>query len=134
MPKKQSSPPTAKNSSGSEGPVKRKRAAQIDWSRVMREAAKVGVKKFRPGQREILECVLQAHDVLGILPTGAGKSLTYQLPSLLLDGVVVVVSPLIALMEDQHKKAEESDIAAAKLDSTLTKTEDTETKEEIRAG
>lgn len=107
----------------------------IDWARLQREAAsRFGVKKFRPGQREIIECVMQGHDVLGILPTGAGKSLTYQLPALLLEGTVVVVSPLIALMHDQHKKAEESDIAATKLDSTLSTTEDREAKEEITAG
>src|SRR4051794_31064428 len=134
MPKKQSSPTKTRKDSRPPGLARRKRPAEIDWSRVMRKAAKLGVKKFRPGQREILECVLQAHDVLGIMPTGSGKSLTYQLPALLLDGVVVVVSPLIALMEDQHKKAEESEIAAAKLNSTLTKREETETKEEIQSG
>ena len=59
---------------------------------------------FRKGQREIIEDVLQGKDVLGILPTGSGKSICYQLPALLLPGTVIVVSPLIALMMDQVKQ------------------------------
>jgi len=93
-----------------------------------------GVKRFWPGQREIMECVLQRHDVLGVLPTGGGKSLTYQLTALLLPKAVVVVSPLIALMEDQQEKAEEAEIEAAKLDSTLTRTETREAMQGIRRG
>ena len=57
--------------------------------------------EFRPGQREIIESLLSGHDTLGILPTGTGKSLCYQLAGYLTSGLVVVVSPLIALMEDQ---------------------------------
>jgi ATP-dependent DNA helicase RecQ len=110
------------------------RPSQVSWSRVRREAARIGFEKFRPGQREIIEAVLEGRDVLGIMPTGAGKSATYQIPSLVLDGAAVVVSPLIALMQDQQRKAEESDISAAKLDSTITRTEERERKEEIRAG
>ncbi|HYF50597.1 MAG TPA: ATP-dependent DNA helicase RecQ [Planctomycetota bacterium] len=60
-----------------------------------------GFDSFRPGQRELVEAVLKGRDALGVLPTGAGKSLTYQLPALLLEGLTVVVSPLIALMKDQ---------------------------------
>ena len=56
---------------------------------------------FRPGQREVVEAVLAGRDVLALWPTGAGKSLTYQLPALLLPGLTLVISPLIALMEDQ---------------------------------
>jgi ATP-dependent DNA helicase RecQ len=60
-----------------------------------------GFPGFRPGQRELIEAALAGRDALGILPTGGGKSLTYQLPATLLDGLTVIVSPLIALMNDQ---------------------------------
>src|SRR3954464_13049316 len=113
---------------------RKSRPSPISWSSVRREAVRIGFEKFRPGQREIIEAVLEGRDVLGIMPTGAGKSATYQIPSLVLDGAAVVVSPLIALMQDQQRKAEESDISAAKLDSTITRTEERERKEEIRAG
>ncbi len=60
-----------------------------------------GFPDFRPGQLELIQAVLSGHDALGVLPTGGGKSLTYQLPALMMPGVTVVVSPLIALMKDQ---------------------------------
>ncbi|NBR74128.1 MAG: DEAD/DEAH box helicase, partial [Flavobacteriia bacterium] len=60
-----------------------------------------GHKNFRPHQEEIIDKVLAGKDVLAILPTGAGKSLCYQLPALSLEGITLVISPLIALMHDQ---------------------------------
>jgi ATP-dependent DNA helicase RecQ len=81
-----------------------------------------------------MEAVLSGRDVLGVMPTGAGKSLTYQLPALFLPAATVVVSPLISLMKDQQEKAEEADISAAKLDSTLTRSEERETVENIEQG
>jgi len=60
-----------------------------------------GFERFRPGQREAIEGTLSGRDVLAIMPTGSGKSLCYQLPALLGEGVTLVVSPLIALMQDQ---------------------------------
>ena len=58
-------------------------------------------RSFRPGQRELIETVLAGKDALGVLPTGGGKSLAYQLPAVLLPGLTIVVSPLIALIKDQ---------------------------------
>jgi ATP-dependent DNA helicase RecQ len=79
-----------------------------------------GYDSFRPGQREIISRLLQGKNVLGLLATGGGKSLTYQLPALLLPGVVVVVSPLISLMVDQVQQLRASrKIPAAYLNSTL---------------
>ncbi|MEI7705836.1 MAG: DEAD/DEAH box helicase, partial [Deltaproteobacteria bacterium] len=66
---------------------------------VLREV--FGFPSFRPGQRELVDAVLAGRDALGVLPTGSGKSLTYQLPARVLGGVTLVVSPLIALMKDQ---------------------------------
>jgi len=117
--------------------AKSKKPAQksMPWPAIMREArARFGVRGFRPGQREIIEAVFQGRDVLGILPTGAGKSLTYQLPALFLPRPVVVVSPLIALMQDQQEKAEEAAIAVEKIDSTLSTAEAEEAAETIDEG
>jgi ATP-dependent DNA helicase RecQ len=106
----------------------------VDWAKLRAEAERFGVKRFRPGQREILEAVLAGKDVLGVMPTGSGKSLTFQLPALMLPKAAVVVSPLIALMQDQAEKAEEAEINAAKLNSTLTSTEEREAREAIAEG
>src|SRR5579862_780892 len=65
-----------------------------------------GFADFRPGQRAIVEAVLRGADVLAIMPTGSGKSLCYQLPALLRDDLTVVVSPLVALMQDQMSALE----------------------------
>jgi len=88
-----------------------------DVERVAREH--FGVHTFRPGQCELIEAVLSGRDAFGILPTGGGKSLTFQLPSLFLDRAVVVVSPLLALIRDQSDKLEGFDVPAARIDSTL---------------
>ncbi len=93
----------------------------ISWKSILKEArTRFGIKGFRAGQREVLEGVFAGKSVLAIMPTGAGKSLTYQLPALFLPKPVVVVSPLIALMQDQQEKAEQAHIAVDKIDSTLT--------------
>jgi ATP-dependent DNA helicase RecQ len=93
-----------------------------------------GIEHFRPGQRETLEAIFQGRNVLALMPTGAGKSLCYQLPAVFLPGLVIVVSPLIALMRDQQEKAEEARIAAERVDSTLTPAESEETLDAIRSG
>jgi ATP-dependent DNA helicase RecQ len=78
-----------------------------------------GYDEFRPLQREIMETTLAGRDVVAILPTGAGKSLCYQLPALVRDGLTVVVSPLIALMKDQVDQLDAAGVAATFLNSTL---------------
>ncbi len=82
-----------------------------------------GLRHFRPGQEETIRAVLDGRDTLCVLPTGGGKSLTYQLPSLLLPGLTVVVSPLIALIRDQFEKLRAQGIETVRLDSSLTGTE-----------
>lgn len=82
-----------------------------------------GFDGFRPGQREIVETVAEGRDVLAIMPTGGGKSLCYQLPALMRDGVTVVISPLIALMRDQVRALREAGVAAGALTSGNTQDE-----------
>ena len=78
-----------------------------------------GYDKFRPGQKEIIQKVIDQENVLGIMPTGSGKSICYQLPSLLVDGLTVVVSPLISLMKDQVDAANQLGIPATFINSSL---------------
>jgi hypothetical protein len=80
----------------------------------------LGIKQFRPGQAEAFGHLLEGKDVLAVMPTGSGKSLLYQLPSLILPGVTVVVSPLIALIKDQIDKMVAKGVTAVRIDSTLT--------------
>jgi ATP-dependent DNA helicase RecQ len=97
------------------------RRVEVSWPEVAREAReRFGVKHFRPGQREVIEAVLGGRDVLAIMPTGAGKSLCFQLPALFIPGPTIVVSPLLALVQDQLERAEDAEVSAARLDSTLT--------------
>lgn len=104
--------------------------------RALLEAARerFGVTALRPGQKDLIEAVLAGRDAVGVLPTGAGKSLCFQLPALFLSRPVVVVSPLIALMHDQQDKLAQAEIPAAKLDSTLTAQEARDTAAEIARG
>lgn len=82
-----------------------------------------GKEEFRTGQKEIIEAALAGRSCIGVLPTGSGKSLCYQLPSILLDGVSLVVSPLIALMKDQADALTALGISTARFDSTLSEQE-----------
>ena len=85
--------------------------------RVLREV--FGFERFRPGQREVVEAVLAGRDCIAVMPTGAGKSLTFQLPAKLLRGTVLVVSPLISLMKDQVDALTELGLSATAINSTL---------------
>ncbi|HEY5938142.1 MAG TPA: ATP-dependent DNA helicase RecQ, partial [Kofleriaceae bacterium] len=94
--------------------------AKIDERMLALGQRRFGISSFRPGQALAIRYVLAGIDTLAIMPTGAGKSLCYQLPALELDGVTLVVSPLIALMKDQHDKLAELNIEVLRLDSTLS--------------
>lgn len=98
--------------------------------RVMRKT--FGIARMRPGQEEVIRSVLEGRDTLAVMPTGAGKSLCYQLPALHLEGTTVVVSPLISLMKDQVDKLSEAGVEAAQLNSALTASERRESVEMIR--
>ena len=78
-----------------------------------------GFDTFRPGQKEVIEAVLAGRDCIAVMPTGAGKSLTYQLPARLLDGTVLVLSPLISLMKDQVDALRELGFRAVEINSSL---------------
>ena len=82
-----------------------------------------GHDSFRNGQEDIIDNILAGRDTLGIMPTGAGKSVCYQVPALMLDGITVVVSPLISLMKDQVNALVSAGISAACINSSLTKEE-----------
>jgi ATP-dependent DNA helicase RecQ len=94
---------------------------------------RMGIKTLRPGQAEALEHILAGRDVLAVMPTGSGKSLLYQLPSLVLPGLTVVVSPLIALIKDQIDKMKALGVAVCRVDSTLTVKQKREMEALVRA-
>lgn len=79
-----------------------------------------GHSQFRPGQEALIDALLAGQDVLGVMPTGAGKSICYQLPAMMLPGITLVISPLISLMKDQVTALSQSGIPAAYINSSLT--------------
>ena len=99
---------------------------------VLREV--FGFDEFRPGQREVIDAVLAGRDCIALMPTGAGKSLTYQLPARLLDGTVLVISPLISLMKDQVDAVAGLGFSVAAINSTLSLEERRVRMDAFRAG
>src|SRR6266545_861249 len=93
-----------------------------------------GFDDFRAGQRQVCEALLAGRSAVAVFPTGGGKSLCYQLPALLLEGLTVVVSPLIALMKDQVDFLRARGVAAARLDSSLGAVEAAEILDGMAAG
>jgi ATP-dependent DNA helicase RecQ len=116
-----------------ESSVQDNMAVDIDLTEALRRH--FGYENFQPGQEEVIRRVLDGKDTLAILATGAGKSLCYQLPAMLLAGTTVVVSPLIALMKDQLDMLAEAGISSTvALNSTLTDEEETSTLELVSRG
>ena len=91
-----------------------------------------GLHAFRGFQQEVIETVASGHDALVLMPTGGGKSLCYQIPALMREGVAIVVSPLIALMADQVSALKQIGVAAAYINSSLTPQEVFEVKQALR--
>ena len=100
----------------------RRRAATTAARRLLGHV--FGLDEFRPGQEDIIGAVLAGRDTVGIMPTGAGKLLCYQIPALLMRGTTLVISPLISLMKDQTDKLVEMGLAASVVNSTLTAREE----------
>jgi ATP-dependent DNA helicase RecQ len=93
-----------------------------------------GLTGFRPGQERVMRALLDGRSALALFPTGAGKSLCYQLPALHLEGVTLVISPLIALMKDQVESMRRRGIAAARLDSSLAADEARQVYDDLQSG
>lgn len=104
----------------------------IDKYRVLKEY--FGHDTFREGQEQLVDSLLSGTDALGIMPTGAGKSVCYQIPALIFDGVTLVISPLISLMKDQVSALIESGVAAAYVNSSLTQVQYSRVLDNIRIG
>ncbi|MFD1419658.1 DNA helicase RecQ [Lactiplantibacillus songbeiensis] len=93
-----------------------------------------GYDEFRPGQKAVIEQVLAGQNTLAVMPTGGGKSLCYQIPALLFDGLTVVVSPLISLMKDQVDALNDNGIAATYINSSMSHQEIYQRMQELRSG
>ncbi len=93
-----------------------------------------GHDDFRSGQEQIIDRILGGCDCLGVMPTGAGKSMCYQIPALLMEGTTLVISPLISLMKDQVEALRQSGVPAAYINSTLTPHEYYETLDSVSSG
>ena len=93
-----------------------------------------GFSDLRPGQSAAIDAVLDGRNVLAVMPTGAGKSLCYQLPALVLGGLTIVVSPLVALMRDQVRALQLNGIPAATINSDISRADNVETWHAVRRG
>lgn len=102
------------------------------FQRIMRDV--FGVSALRPGQEEVIRSIAEGHNTLAIMPTGAGKSLCYQIPGLQLPGTTVIVSPLISLMKDQVDKLSWAGLEAFQINSDLTAREQEENVKRVKQG
>lgn len=93
-----------------------------------------GYKDFRPGQKKVVESLLNRNDTVAIMPTGAGKSICFQIPALLFEGVTLVISPLISLMKDQVDSLRQLGIAAVYINSSVSKAQLYKDLQDISAG
>ena len=104
----------------------------MDWQQVRDRAKAIwGYDEFRPPQGEIVDCLLQGKDALVVLPTGGGKSLCFQLPALLQEGLTLVVSPLVALMENQVQELQQRQLPAAAFHSEVPRQKQKKTLEQL---
>lgn len=109
-------------------------ASQVAMDGCQAALARFGLSSFRKGQKEVVQHVLEGHDVLCVMPTGGGKSLCYQLPAVVRPGLTIVVSPLIALMKDQVDSLLARGIPATVLNSSLSPAEQGQRLQEVMAG
>ena len=93
-----------------------------------------GYQDFRPGQLGVVKALLGGKDALAVMPTGAGKSICYQVPGVVVSGVALVISPLVSLMGDQVRSLREADVPAAFLNSTLSVSEQARVMEQALSG
>ncbi len=111
-------------------------SAQENKYHTPEEALKVlfGYDAFRPGQKPVIDSILAGRDAFAVMPTGAGKSVCYQIPAMLLPGITLVISPLISLMQDQVKALNEAGVSAAFINSSLSERAFSETVRKARQG
>lgn len=120
---------------------KTKRTAKKRTARSLRDARvrkilneTFGLKKLRDAQAEVIDGILKGQNIMAVMPTGAGKSLCYQLPGQLLEGTTVIVSPLIALMKDQNEKLHELGIESVELNSAISASDKKESLRSLKKG
>ncbi len=113
-------------------PARSRRADSREIARILRRS--FGITSLRPGQEDVIRRVLAGRDTLAIMPTGAGKSLCYQLPALVTPGTTIVVSPLIALMKDQAEMLANARVEAVQLNSAFTAAELADAMDAIATG